>query len=298
MLHVQSFTKKYGKRCGLDQVNLTINKGSIHGLVGKNGAGKTTLLKSVMGVYQGEAGTITWEGNQVYEANPVKQKLYFIPDFPYFSFTETLNDLAKLHRSIYENWSEERYQKLVKGLELKTHSPIKQKSKGEQSQIAFCLALSAMPDLLILDEPFDGLDAVIRHQIKNLLIQDVAERQLSIIVSSHNLRELDDLCDAVTLIHNGHIQISSDLDELKNNIFKVQIAFNGIYPDLESSLDILYKEQHGNFLTLVIRSDKEQLYDYLQGFKPKLLDILPLSLEELFIYEMEGLNYERKNIVL
>lgn len=298
MLQVQSFTKKYGKINGLDQTTLTIEKGSIHGLVGKNGAGKTTLLKAIMGIYKGDQGTITWDGKPIYEAADLKQKLYFIPDFPYFSFSESLNDLAKLHRNMYPNWSEERYQKLVKGLELKTHSPIKQKSKGEQSQMSFCLALSAMPELLVLDEPFDGLDAVIRHQIKNLLIQDVAERQLSVVVSSHNLRELDDLCDSVTLIHDGRIQLSSDLDELKDNIFKIQVAFNGVYPDLESSLDILYKDQHGSILTLVIRGEREQLYGYLQGFKPKLLEILPLSLEELFIYEMEGLNYERKNIIL
>lgn len=298
MVKVDAFTKKYGKALGLNQINLSIEKGSIHGLVGKNGAGKSTLLKSIMGIYKGDKGSICWDGQEIYENTLVKEKLYFIPDTPYFGPSESLKDLACLHRNLYENWSEDRYQKLIAGLSLSPKWTVRQKSKGVQSQIAFCLALSTMPELLLLDEPFDGLDPVIRHQVKNLLIQDVAERQLSILVSSHNLPELDDLCDAVTLIHNGEIHFSSELDTLKDNIFKVQIAFSGVCPDLESSLDILYKTQQGNLFTFVIRCDRFSLSQYLEGFKPKYIEILPLNLEELFIYEMEGLSYECKNILL
>lgn len=298
MLKLDAFTKKFDKTIGLNQVILSIDRGSIHGLIGKNGAGKTTLLKSVMGIYKGDSGSIHWEDHTTYENLKAKGCFYFIPDFPFYTSSESLGDLAQLHRNLYPNWSEERYQKLIAGLNLNPKWIVKQKSKGVQCQIAFCLGLSTMPKLLLLDEPFDGLDPVIRHQIKNLLIQDVAERQLSVLVSSHNLRELDDLCDTVTLIQKGEIQFSGELDQLKSNIFKVQIAFNGICPDLESSLDVIFKEQQGNLYTFVIRCDRNAITQYLEGFKPKFLEIQPLSLEALFIYEMEGLNYECKNIIL
>ncbi len=298
MLRMDSVIKKYGKKKALNQVTFSVEKGSIHGLVGKNGAGKTTLLKTIIGLYQITEGSIHWDDQPIYENISSKNKLYFMPDYSEWDYSETLYDLSKLHQSLYPNWSEDRYQKLVKAFQLNERTSIKRNSKGEQSLMAFCLALSSMPELLILDEPFDGLDAVIRHQIKNLIIQDVAERQLSVLVSSHNLRELDDLCDCITLIHDGRIKISGELDHLKAQIYKVQIAFNGVVPDFKPTLDILYQEQRGNFSTLVVRGDKNRLSDELNWFNPSLLEILPLSLEELFVYEMEGLNYERKNIIL
>lgn len=238
MLQIESLVKKYNHISAIDHVSLTVKKGSIHGLVGKNGAGKTTLIKTIIGLYKADQGTLTWNKNGIYENNISKSAIYFIPDFLKFTHFETLKHLADEHRSLYKNWSEERYVTLVKGLELNENKVLTQFSKGEQRQIIFCLALSTMPELILLDEPFDGLDPIIRHQIKNLLIQDVAERELSIFISSHNLRELEDFCDTVTLIHNGKIQLTKELDTLS------------------------------------------------------------LTLEALFANEMEGLNYDFKNITL
>lgn len=298
MLQIDSLTKKYNQFTALEQVSLTVSKGSIHGLVGKNGAGKTTLLKTVMGIYQADKGQITWNANTIYEQNDTKSLIYLIPDFLQFSIFDTLKDLANQHRSLYPQWSEERYQKLVKGLNLNDKKALVRFSKGEQRQMIFCLALSTMPELLILDEPFDGLDPVIRHQIKNLLIQDVAERELCVFVSSHNLRELDDLCDTITIIHDGKIQISNDLDSMKTKIHKIQIAFKEEPIGFEKELNLLYVEKRGSLHLLVVRGDSDPIMAYLNTLNPSLLEVLPLNLEELFIYEMEGLHYERKNITL
>lgn len=298
MLRIEALTKHYEHHIALNQISLGISTGSIHGLVGKNGAGKTTLLKTIMGIYSADHGLMFWNEHTISEQEYTKQSLYFIPDTLYFSMFDTLETHAKQHRALYPSWSEARYRNLVNAFQLNVKKALVRFSKGEQRQVAFCLALATMPELLILDEPFDGLDPVIRLQIKKLLIQDVAERTLTVLISSHNLRELEDFCDAITLIHNGKIQLSNDIDLLKNGIHKVQVAFINDPSDLLDHLEILHHEQSGKLHNLVLRGNAEDIIKQLSALEPILLEQLPLSLEELFIYETEGLSHAQQDITL
>lgn len=289
MLKIEALNKHYNRHIALNQVSFEVSHGSIHGLVGKNGAGKTTLLKTIMHIYKADEGCITWQSQKIDAHETIRNRIYFIPDLLYFSMFDTLSNLAKVHRALYPAWSEPRYQQLIQMFNFNESKALIRFSKGEQRQVAFCLALATMPDLLILDEPFDGLDPIVRHQIKNLIIQDVADRRLTILVSSHNLRELEDFCDAVTLIHKGQVQLSNDIDLLKNQLHKVQIAFKEEPFNYTENLSVLHHERSGNLHFLVLRGDEADILKQLSTLLPVFLELMPLSLEEMFIYETEGL---------
>lgn len=298
MLHIKSLSKTYGQYTALDQINMHLAKGSIHGLIGKNGAGKTTLLSILAGVYRPNQGEIRFLEEPLSDLSALKQACYFIPDLLKFSAQDQLASLATLHRALYRNWSEDRYNKLISGFNLNPKKSMNQLSKGELRQAMFCLALSTKPHLLILDEPFDGLDPLVRQQIKSLLLQEVAERDVSILVSSHNLKELDDLCDTMTLIHEGKLLLSNDLDTLKQGLHKIQVVFKYDEDTTFLPLNIVHSEQRGRMNLLVIRGEETDITHCIQGLQPLFYELLPLTLEELFVYEMEGQNCDFKNIIL
>ncbi len=298
MILIKNLSKAYHEVEALKNVNIHINKGSIYGLIGSNGAGKTTLLKIISGIYKEDKGEILIEDHPVFENTNIKSKLVFIPDNLYFFSQYTIKDMAKFYKGIYESFNEERYEKLKEAFNIDTKKKISSLSKGMQRQVAFWLSLSVMPNILVLDEPLDGLDPVMRQKIKNLIIQDVAEREMTVIISSHNLRELEDMCDHIGILHKGSILMEKELDDLKSDIHKIQIAFkeNPSQEALED-LNIIHKEERGSVKILVVRGDKYYVLEELKKYSPILLDILPLTLEEIFIYEMGDVGYEIKNII-
>ena len=299
MIEVQNLCKSFENFEALKNVSINVNKGSIYGLLGCNGAGKTTLLKTLAGIYRQDSGNIFIDTEPVYENEKSKAKFVFLPDAVYFFPGYTIKDMAKFYKGIYSTWNEERFEKLRQAFRIDIKKKIQKLSKGLQKQVAFWLALSAMPELLILDEPFDGLDTVMRQQIRNLLVQDVAERQLTIIVSSHNLRELEDLCDSVCLLHKGSIVVEKDLDALKSDLHKVQLGFKDIGKEIDcKSFQILHREKIGGIQNFILRGDREFIIEEFKKYNPTIFDILPLSLEEIFIYEMEDLGYEVENIII
>ena len=281
----------------LSQINIQVPKGSVYGLVGSNGAGKTTLLKILAGVYRQDQGKALVEQQEIFENLIAKAKTVFIPDTLYFFSQYTVRDIAGFYQKVYPSWSQERYQKLREAFELDEKMKIQQMSKGMQRQAAFWLAMSAAPEGLILDEPLDGLDPVMRKKVKNLIIQDVASRSMTVLISSHNLRELEDLCDMVGILHQGRLILEKELDDLKSDTHKIQVAFSQEPPeDLFREQSVLYRETRGIVRLYIIRGKQEEIVQELAKHKPLLVDELPLTLEEIFIYEMGGLDYAIENI--
>lgn len=299
MIEVKQVRKEFEDIEAVKRVNLHIEKGSIYGLLGSNGAGKTTLLKMIAGIYKQDEGQVLISGEPVFENVAIKQKAIFLPDSLYFFPQTTIKQMAQFYASMYESWNEERFQKLGEVFPIPVTKKIHRLSKGMQRQVAFWLALSAMPDVLILDEPLDGLDAVMRQKVKNLLVQDVAEREMTILISSHNLREVEDLCDHIGILHHGELIIEKELDDLKSDVHKIQVAFTGDVPQaFLQDLDILYKEQRGSVLLCIVRGKEARITSYIQSHRPVILDMLPLTLEEIFIYEMGDVGYAIENIIV
>lgn len=299
MIELSEVSKHYDQLEALNKVSLSVRKGSIYGLVGSNGAGKTTLLKTLMGIYRPDSGEIQIDSQPVYENIQVKSHLVFIPDSLYYFFNYTILDMAHFYAEIYPQWNNDRFKQLQAVFNIDFKRRIKTLSKGMQRQVAFWLALSAMPKVLILDEPLDGLDPVMRQKVKNLIIQDVAERHMTVMISSHNLREMEDICDCIGILHGGKMLIQKDLDDLKTDFHKVQVAFSSTIPDsLLDDMQAVYHEQRGSVLVMSVRGACEEIIQRLKSYHPAILDVLPLTLEEIFIYEMGDNGYEIKNILL
>ncbi|MCA0984992.1 ABC transporter ATP-binding protein [Halobacillus yeomjeoni] len=299
MIQVQQLHKEFEKTKVLNDVHFHVRKGSIYGLLGSNGAGKTTLLRTVAGILKQSRGEVSVLEENVFENESIKQRMVFLPDTLYFLPHYTVRQMADFYKEIYENWNEERFQKLNELFGLDVNKKIQQFSKGMQRQVAFWLSMSVMPDVLVLDEPFDGLDAVMRKKIRNLIVQDVADREMTVLISSHNLREVEDLCDFIGILHKGEILLERDLDDLKADIHKIQVAFKGdMNAALESELNILHKEHRGSIQLLIVRGEEEQVTSLIQSHQPLVFDRLPLTLEEIFIYEMGGVGYAIENILV
>lgn len=299
MIKLKHVCKAFDTSQAIENVTLSIAKGSIYGLIGSNGAGKTTLMKLIAGVYRQEHGTVEIAGSPIFENVELKQKVFYIPDTPYFLSQYTTKQMARFYKSMYPSWSDERFQKLIASFELNIHKKITSFSKGWQRQIAFILALSSKPEILILDEPMDGLDPVVRKKIKKILIQDVADREMTILMSSHNLLEIEDVCDHIGVIHKGRLLFEKELDELKSDVHKVQVAYKykTVPEQLLHDLDVLHKEQRGSVFLYIVRGESEVITEQIGATKPVLFDLLPLTLEEIFIYEMEDIGYAIKNII-
>ena len=300
MINIKNIRKSFEDMEAVKNVSLHINKGSIYGLLGSNGAGKTTLLKILAGIYRQDSGEIQIDNQSVFENIGIKQKIIFLPDTLFFFSQYTIKQMADYYRSLFPSWNEERYQRLGEVFPIEQNKKIHRLSKGMQRQVAFWLTLSTMPEVLILDEPLDGLDAVMRQKVKNLLVQDVAEREMTVLISSHNLREVEDICDHVGILHNGEIIIERDLDDLKSDIHKIQVAFkDGETPaQFLQDLDVLYQETRGSVLLCIVRGKEVDVTTKVQSFHPVLLDILPLTLEEIFIYEMGDVGYAIESVMV
>lgn len=298
MIELKVVSKQFSGLQALDQVSLEVHKGSIYGLVGSNGAGKTTLLKILAGIYRPDQGEVLIDSQAVYENNQIKKSTVFIPDYLYFFPNHTVQDLARLYARIYPQWSRERYEKLQPVFGIDPARRTRSLSKGTQRQLAFWMGLCLRPDVMILDEPLDGLDPVMRQKVKNLIIQDVADRFMSVLISSHNLRELEDLCDAIGILHRGKMLMQKDLDEMKTDVHKIQVAFAGdIPPALLQEIPTLHQERRGSVLVLIVRGSYEETLQRITHYQPAILDVLPLTLEEIFIYEMGENGYEIKNLI-
>lgn len=299
MIEMKNVSKSFDHFNAVENINLSIQRGSIYGLIGSNGAGKTTLIKLLAGIYRQEKGDVFIDGESVYENVSLKEMVLYIPDQPYFLTHYTTKQMAKFYRSMYPTWSEGRFQSLVASFELDVNKKIHTFSKGWQRQAAFILALSAKPEILILDEPLDGLDPVVRKKVKNLLIQDVADREMTILISSHNLKEVEDLCDHIGILHKGKLLLEKELDELKSDVHKVQIAYKEAVPDhLLESLTVLHSEKRGSVFLFIIKGKEEVIEEQIRETKPVLFDLLPLTLEEIFIYEMGDIGYAIQNIIV
>ncbi|HWQ77712.1 MAG TPA: ABC transporter ATP-binding protein [Anaerovoracaceae bacterium] len=297
MIKVTNLDKSFDGFAALSDLNLNVKKGSIYGLVGTNGAGKTTLIKHVTGILKPDQGEILIEGSPVYENIPIKERMGYIPDDLYFFSTYNLKESAKFYRSVYPNWNQNRYGHMVKQFELNEKRKLSKFSKGMQKQAAFILTMSSMPDYLILDEPIDGLDPIIRKLVWKYIVEDVAEREMTVLVSSHNLRELEGICDSIGILSKGKMMIERDLDELKSDIHKIQVAFKNPAPDPYQGLNVLHKESRGTVDLLIIRNRKDMVENTINQSHPVIFDMLPLSLEEIFIYELGGGDNEIESII-
>lgn len=298
MIEVESVSKSFQDTKALHDVSLTVKKGSIYGLVGSNGAGKTTLLKLLAGIYKQDSGRLTIDAQPVFENEWIKSRTVFIPDFLYYFPNFTVQDMTHFYAHIYRHWNQARFTELGRVFNIEVNRRVRTLSKGMQRQVSFWLGLSLMPDVLILDEPLDGLDPVMRQKVKQLIFQDVAEREMTVIVSSHNLRELEDICDHIGILHQGKMLLQKDLDDLKADVHKIQIAFSGEVPKaLLQDLPALYREKRGSVQILILRGQYEEVIKRFRSYSPAILDVLPLTLEEIFIYEMGDSGYEIKNIL-
>lgn len=289
--------KTYDDFLALKDLNIHVKKGSVYGLVGPNGAGKTTLIKILAGVYKQSSGKVFIDDTEVYEQTTVKQRIAYIPDDLYFFPMFTIKNMAKFYEQMYEIFDYDRFNKIQQLLKLPINKKISQLSKGMKKQVAFWLAICTKPDVMILDEPVDGLDPVMRRQIWSLLLQDVAEREMTVMISSHNLRELEDVCDSVGILHQGKLLLERDLEQMKTDIHKVQVAFDEMTVDL-SQLDALKSSRVGRVHTLILRGQKETIISILKPLNPLFADFIPLTLEEIFIYEIGGAGYEVSNLIL
>jgi ABC-2 type transport system ATP-binding protein len=298
MIEVRDLRKSFDGFYALNGVNATVKKGYVYGLVGPNGAGKTTLIKHLAGVFVPDSGTITVDGQQVYESVSIKSRMFYIPDDIYFFPQASVSDMKKYYKSIYPSFDEVRFQKLQEVFPIDSKKGLKRFSRGMQKQAAFWLGISTRPDIMLLDEPVDGLDPVMRRKVWGVLLQDVAERGLTVFVSSHNLRELEDVCDHVGIMHEGKVILERSLTELQNNIVKLQVAFESELPEEVNKLNILSRQQTGRIWIIIVRGNREEILSEINKLKPLLVDALPLSLEEIFIYELGGMDYAVKNIVL
>lgn len=298
MIEVAGVSKNFQDLEALKDVSLTVKKGSIYGLVGSNGAGKTTLLKLLAGIYQQNSGELVIDDQPVFENEWIKSRIVFIPDLLYYFPNFSIQDMAHFYGEIYPQWNQARFNELMGVFNIEVKRRVKTLSKGMQRQVSFWLGLSLMPEVLILDEPLDGLDPVMRQKVKQLIIKDVAEREMTVIVSSHNLRELEDICDHIGILHQGRMLLQKDLDDLKADVHKLQVAFSKEIPNaLLEDLPTLYREKRGSVLILIVRGTYEEIIKSVQSYHPAILDVLPLTLEEIFIYEMGDNGYEIKNIL-
>ena len=293
MLELKNVTKTFGSFKALDDLTMTVPKGAVYGLVGPNGAGKSTAIRHITGIYRPDSGSITLEGLPIYENPIIKQTIGYIPDDVFYFPAATMEDMRKFYRRMYPKFDDALFERLYEAFDPPRKGQIRRFSKGMQKQAAFHLTLSCRPDVLILDEPVDGLDPVMRRQVMSLILSDVAEHGTTVLISSHNLRELEDICDHVGIMDHGKMLLERSLADMQGSTVKVQIV-----GDVPEDLEVLHETVSGRLKTLVVRGTPEDVSRKLTAAKPDYFDVLPLSLEEIFIYELGGVNYEVKNIIL
>jgi ABC-2 type transport system ATP-binding protein len=296
-IELKGVTKTFDGFKALDALDLTVPEGSVYGLVGPNGAGKTTAIRHMTGMLRPDAGQVLLLGEPVWDNTAVKARMACIPDEPWFFSGASTRDMMEFYRELYPRFDQERYEKLRSAFPLDEQRPIRRLSRGMRKQSAFWLALSLRPEVLILDEPVDGLDPVMRRQVWSLVMGDVAENGTSVLVSSHNLRELEDVCDRIGILQRGRCLLEKSVADLQETTVKFVLALpEGA--ELPQGLDILHDSAVGQLRTLILRGREEELTEKLRTAHPLFLEAQPLTLEEIFIYEMGGADYAVQDILL
>lgn len=299
MLEAKNVVKTFDGFRALDSLNMTVPKGAVYGLVGPNGAGKSTIIRHLAGIYRQDSGEVLLDGQPVYENPAVKRRMTVISDDWYYFPQANIREMARFFAGLYPAFSWERYEKLKQVFPLDEKMMLRRMSKGMQKQAAFWLAVCCMPEYLILDEPVDGLDPVMRRQVWSLLLGDVSERGTTVLVSSHNLRELEDVCDHVGILNRGQVLLERSLSDLQDNTVKLQVAYAGVTePMLPSELNILHRSHVGRVYTYIVRGSRAEILRRMEITEPILLESIPLTLEEIFIYELGGVDYAAKDILL
>ena len=293
MLRMKSVTKKFGDFTALNELSLKVPQGAVYGLVGPNGAGKSTAIRLLTGIYRPDSGSITMEGHPIYENPAIKERICSIGDESFHFPSANLEDMRKFYKGIYPRFDDELFNRLYEVFQLPKTGAIRRFSKGMQKQAAFHLAICTRPDVLVLDEPVDGLDPVMRRQVWSLILSDVASHGTTVLISSHNLRELEDICDHVGIMDHGQMLLERSLADMQGLTHKLQLV-----GDVPPQLKILHETASGRLKTLIVRGSTDEIAAAVSTTAPAYFDILPLSLEEIFIYELGGVNYEVKNIVL
>ena len=293
MLELKQVTKSFGSLRALDGLNMTVPQGAVYGLVGPNGAGKTTAIRHITGVYRPDSGTVTLEGMAIYENPVAKGRIGFIPDDLFFFRNADLEQMRRWYAGVCPGFDPALFEALAEAFPLDRKLPLKRFSKGMQKQAAFWLTVACRPELMILDEPVDGLDPVMRRQVWSLILSDVAQRGATVLVSSHNLRELEDICDHVGIMNGGKMLLERSLADMQGGLCKVQLV-----GDVPQDLPVLHESCSGRLKTAVVRRCAEEVQLRLARVGLTYFDVLPLSLEEIFIYELGGVDYEIRNIVL
>ena len=298
MIKITNLTKSYGNKKVLENLNCTIKTGSIYGLVGANGAGKSTLLRIINDVFEKDSGCIEIDGKVLNGEAELKQKLVFVPDDLFFFNGYTLMDMANFYKDMYQMFDMEYLKELAEILKLNINEKINNFSKGMKRQCALICAIATNADYMFFDETFDGVDPVVRNLLKKIVIKQMEKKETTIIMTSHNLRELEDICDNLGLLYKGGILFESDIDTLKTNMFKVQISLREDFDkDIFKNFDVMNFKKIGSVGSIIIKGEQEKVKEELEKLNPIILDFLPLTLEEMFIYEMEVLGYEFNQVV-
>lgn len=298
MIEVKGLEKSFDGFKALNGVDMHVKKGAIYGLVGPNGAGKSTLIRHLTGIYRPDAGEILVAGEKVYENRTIKAKMAYIPDDLFYFMQADTMEMKRFYEGLYPQFDSKlfyRMQEFFPSIDVKRN--IRRLSKGMQKQVAFWLAICCKPELMILDEPVDGLDPVMRRQIWSILMSEVAENEMTVLVSSHNLRELEDVCDHVGIMHQGRIRVERSLSDLQGSVSKIQVASPNGMPKLPEEFEVLHMSNTGRVYTLIVKGNPKAAVAALAAGNPTIVDILPLTLEEIFIYEMGGADYEVKDIL-
>ena len=298
MLEAKEVVKSFDGFRALDSATLTVPKGTVYGLVGPNGAGKSTIIRHFTGVYRPDSGQLLLEGTPIWENTDAKRRMVVIPDDWYYFPQASIAEMAKLYAGAYPSFSWERYEKMKQVFPLNDRQMLRRMSKGMQKQAAFWLTMCCMPEYLILDEPVDGLDPVMRRQVWSLVLGDVAQRGTTVLVSSHNLRELEDVCDHVGIMDHGKVLLERSLAQLQDTTVKLQVVFREDREVPPPEIPVLHASRIGRVHTLIMRMSAQEAEARLAAYDPLLVDAVPLTLEEIFIYELGGVDYAVKSVVL
>ena len=299
MIATKNFTKTFDGKNAVENLDISIEKGRIYGLVGTNGSGKSTFLRTVCGVYYPDGGSVTVDGEEVYENVSAKNKVFFVSDDMYFLPNSSIESMSQLYKGIYPTWNQQKYDNLTNKFPIDKNAKVKNFSKGMKRQAAIILALSCQPEYLLLDEAFDGLDPVIRVAVRKLIAEEVLERNMTVIISSHNLRELEDFCDMVGILHNGRLIMQHTMDTLSDRYCKAQVGIDKNSTVLDNFKDekVLSIKKSGSIYTVTCAMSCDEAEKFLGRFNPVFMDFIPLTLEEVFVSEMEAIGYDTNNII-
>jgi ABC-2 type transport system ATP-binding protein len=296
MIELKGVTKKFDDFTALENADITIGSGTAFGLLGSNGAGKSTILRLLSGIYEADAGNVLIDGEEVFDNAKVKQKVFFINDETVQFGSMSLNEMKKYYSGFYPNFSGEVFDRLNETVKLPENKKMDKFSKGMKRQAVVITGLASRCEYLFLDEAFDGLDPTMRNIVKRMLVDAMLDRKLTAVISSHNLKEINEICDSAALIHRGKVLFCRDLDSVKGDIHKIRAAFNENYSaDDFSGLDILCFEKKQSLTEIIARGDEETVTALINEKNPVVFDMIPLTLEEIFIYEMEGMGYDYKD---